>query len=148
MDSLTDYGDVAAEVAAELAGVRDKLYAAGAAPEQIILDPGLGFAKNEAQNWELLQNLDVLQAMGHKVLVAASRKRFLGSLLTVAGKAAAPAGAGRRHRRHDRHQRLPRRLGRPRARRRPQPRRRQGRRPHRPGRSAPGHRPPAAPGNG
>ena len=90
MDSLTDYGNVARDVAAELAGVRDKLYAAGASPEQIILDPGLGFAKNESQNWELLQNLDVLQAMGHKVLVAASRKRFLGSLLTVAGKAAPP----------------------------------------------------------
>ena len=90
MDSLADYNDVAAEVAAELAGVRDKLYAAGAAPEQIILDPGLGFAKNESQNWELLHNIDVLQGLGHKVLVAASRKRFLGSLLTVAGKAAAP----------------------------------------------------------
>ena len=91
MDSLTDYRDVAGDVAAELAGVRDKLYAAGAAPEQIILDPGLGFAKTGAQNWELLQHLDVLQAMGHKVLVAASRKRFLGSLLTVAGKSAPPA---------------------------------------------------------
>jgi len=91
MDSLADYGDVAQDVAAELAAVRDKLYAAGATKEQIILDPGLGFAKNAAQNWELLQNIDVLQALGHKVLVAASRKRFLGSLLTVAGKAATPA---------------------------------------------------------
>jgi dihydropteroate synthase len=91
MDSLANYGKVAAEVAAELASVRDKLYAAGVAPEQIILDPGLGFSKNEEQNWELLRDLDVLQAMGHRVLVAASRKRFLGSLLTVAGKAAPPA---------------------------------------------------------
>jgi dihydropteroate synthase len=90
MDSLTDYGNVADDVAAELAGVRDKLYAAGVAPEQIIVDPGLGFSKNDGQNWELLQNLDVLQAMGHKVLVGASRKRFLGTLLTVAGKAATP----------------------------------------------------------
>jgi len=91
MDSLAEYGNVADEVAAELAGVRDQLYAAGAAPEQIILDPGLGFSKNEEQNWELLRRLDVLLAMGHKVLVAASRKRFLGSLLTVAGKAVPPA---------------------------------------------------------
>ncbi|MET4093728.1 dihydropteroate synthase [Arthrobacter sp. UYCu712] len=91
MDSLTDYGNVAEDVAAELTGLRDKLYAAGVAPEQIILDPGLGFAKNEEQNWELLRHLDVLQALGHKVLVAASRKRFLGSLLTVAGKSAPPA---------------------------------------------------------
>lgn len=91
MDSLTDYGNVAEDVAAELTGLRDKLYAAGVAPEQIILDPGLGFSKNEEQNWELLRHLDVLQALGHKVLVAASRKRFLGSLLTVAGKSAPPA---------------------------------------------------------
>ncbi|MCU1540790.1 MAG: dihydropteroate synthase [Arthrobacter sp.] len=91
MDSLAEYGNVAEEVAAELAGLREKLYAAGVSPEQIILDPGLGFSKNEEQNWELLRNLDVLQGMGHRVLVAASRKRFLGSLLTVAGKAAPPA---------------------------------------------------------
>ena len=90
MDSLTDYRDVAKEVAAELAGIRDRLYAAGATPEQIIVDPGLGFAKTEAQNWELLRGLDVLQGLGHKILVAASRKRFLGSLLTVAGKSAPP----------------------------------------------------------
>jgi dihydropteroate synthase len=90
MDSLADYGNVAEEVAAELAGVRDRLYAAGAVPEQIIVDPGLGFAKNEEQNWELLRNLEVLHGLGHRVLVAASRKRFLGSLLTVAGKAAPP----------------------------------------------------------
>jgi dihydropteroate synthase len=91
MDALAVYGNVAQDVAAELAEVRDRLYAAGATEDQIILDPGLGFAKNEAQNWELLQNIDVLQALGHKVLVAGSRKRFLGSLLTVAGKAAPPA---------------------------------------------------------
>lgn len=91
MDSLTDYGNVAEDVAAELAGVRDTLYAAGVAPEQIIVDPGLGFAKTDAQNWELLAHLDVLQGMGHKVLVGASRKRFLGGLLSVAGKAAPPA---------------------------------------------------------
>ena len=90
MNSLADYKDVAGEVVAELAGVRDKLYAAGVAAEQIIVDPGLGFAKNDAQNWELLQNLDQLDSLGHRVLVGASRKRFLGTLLTVAGKAAAP----------------------------------------------------------
>jgi dihydropteroate synthase len=90
MNSLAEYSDVAAEVVAELAGVRDKLYAAGVSQEQIIVDPGLGFAKNDAQNWELLQNLDQLNNLGHKVLVGASRKRFLGTLLTVAGKSAAP----------------------------------------------------------
>lgn len=90
MNSLAEYTDVAGEVASELAGVRDKLYAAGVSQEQIIIDPGLGFAKNDAQNWELLQNLDQLDSLGHKVLVGASRKRFLGTLLTVAGKSAAP----------------------------------------------------------
>jgi len=90
MNSLAEYKDVAAEVVAELAGVRDKLYAAGVSQDQIIVDPGLGFAKNDAQNWELLQHLDQLESLGHKVLVGASRKRFLGTLLTVAGKSAAP----------------------------------------------------------
>ncbi|MET3205135.1 MULTISPECIES: dihydropteroate synthase [unclassified Arthrobacter] len=90
MDSLAQYHDVAGEVVAELAGVRDKLYAAGVGKEQIIVDPGLGFAKNDAQNWELLQHLDQLDSLGHKLLVAASRKRFLGTLLTVAGKSAVP----------------------------------------------------------
>ncbi|WP_104060171.1 dihydropteroate synthase [Arthrobacter sp. 4R501] len=94
MDSLAQYQDVAGEVVAELAGVRDKLYAAGVSREQIIIDPGLGFAKNDAQNWELLQHLDQLESLGHKVLVAASRKRFLGTLLTVAGKSAAPEERG------------------------------------------------------
>jgi len=90
MNSLAEYKDVAGEVVAELAGVRDKLYAAGVSREQIIIDPGLGFAKNDAQNWELLQNLDQLESLGHRILVGASRKRFLGTLLTVAGKSAAP----------------------------------------------------------
>jgi dihydropteroate synthase len=91
MNSLAEYKEVAGEVVAELAGVRDKLYAAGVSQDQIIVDPGLGFAKNDAQNWELLQNLDQLDSLGHRVLVGASRKRFLGTLLTVAGKSAAPA---------------------------------------------------------
>ena len=90
MNSLADYKDVAGEVVSELAGVRDKLYAAGVSQDQIIVDPGLGFAKNDAQNWELLQHLDQLESLGHKVLVGASRKRFLGTLLTVAGKSASP----------------------------------------------------------
>ena len=121
MNSLTDYGNVAEEVAAELVGVRDKLYAAGVAPEQIIVDPGLGFSKNDEQNWELLRNMGPLEALGHRILVGASRKRFLGTLLSVAGKAAAPGGTGPRDCRHHVHQRRPRRMGRPGARRRTQP---------------------------
>jgi dihydropteroate synthase len=77
-------------VVAELAGLRDRFVAAGAAPEQIILDPGLGFSKAGEHNWALLRALPQFTALGHKVLVAASRKRFLGSLLAVDGKPAAP----------------------------------------------------------
>ncbi|WP_323959965.1 dihydropteroate synthase [Arthrobacter sp. JZ12] len=90
MDSLAEYGDVVEEVLAELTGVRDKFLASGVAPEQIIIDPGIGFAKKEEHNWELLRSLGRFADLGHRVLVGASRKRFLGTLLTTAGKAAPP----------------------------------------------------------
>jgi dihydropteroate synthase len=89
-DPNARYDDVVADVAAELAELRDRFVAAGVAPEQIILDPGLGFSKNGEHNWALLRGLPQLAALGHKVLVAASRKRFLGSLLGADGAAAAP----------------------------------------------------------
>ncbi len=81
MDALADYGDVVEDVLAELIEVRQRFYDAGVAPEQIIMDPGLGFAKAGEQNWALLRGLDRLTGLGHPVLVAASRKRFLGTLL-------------------------------------------------------------------
>jgi len=90
MDSLTQYTDVVQDVVRELSEVRERFYAAGVKPEQLILDPGIGFSKNAEQNWELLANLDEVVAMGNRVLVGTSRKRFLGSLLTTAGKAAPP----------------------------------------------------------
>lgn len=90
MDSLTQYDDVVEEVVAELSEMRQRFYDAGVKPEMLIMDPGVGFSKNAAQNWELLANLDRVAALGNKVLVGTSRKRFLGSLLTSAGKAAAP----------------------------------------------------------
>lgn len=81
MDDLAVYGDLVEDVLAELVQVRQRFYDAGVAPEQIIMDPGLGFAKAGEQNWELLRGLDRLIGLGHLVLVAASRKRFLGTLL-------------------------------------------------------------------
>ena len=60
---------------------RDAALAAGIAAERIILDPGIGFAKTSEQNWRLLRGLEALQAMGHRLLVGVSRKRFLGELL-------------------------------------------------------------------
>jgi dihydropteroate synthase len=90
MDSLASYGDVVEDVIAETLQIRDRLRAAGVSDAKIILDPGLGFAKNGEQNWELVKNVGRFTALGHPVLVAASRKRFLGELLTSAGKAAPP----------------------------------------------------------
>ncbi|PYI40062.1 dihydropteroate synthase [Arthrobacter psychrolactophilus] len=90
MDSLTQYTDVVADVVRELDEIRAKFYAAGVKEENLILDPGIGFSKSAEQNWELLANLHVVAEMGNKILVGTSRKRFLGSLLSSAGKAAAP----------------------------------------------------------
>lgn len=82
MDELADYADVARDVRDELARRVDALVDAGVAPERLILDPGLGFSKRGEQNWELLANLDVLAELGYPILVGASRKRFLGALLS------------------------------------------------------------------
>lgn len=94
MDSLAEYEDVVEDVIAELTSIRDKFYAAGVAPEQIIVDPGIGFAKKEAHNWALLRSLERFEVLGHRILIGASRKRFLGTLLSLAGKAAAPDERG------------------------------------------------------
>ncbi|WP_057227819.1 MULTISPECIES: dihydropteroate synthase [unclassified Kitasatospora] len=81
MDELAVYQDVVADVVAELTGRMAALTAAGVKEEQLVLDPGLGFAKTSEHNWALLGRLGELTALGRPVLVAASRKRFLGTLL-------------------------------------------------------------------
>lgn len=81
MDSLATYDDVVADVRAELSARADAALAAGVSADALVLDPGLGFAKNGDHNWSLLRHLDVLLDLGFPVLVGASRKRFLGSLL-------------------------------------------------------------------
>ncbi len=83
------YADVVAEVQAELGGRVHALVAAGVDPGQLILDPGLGFAKRPEHNWRLLANLDAIGRLPDHpepfpVLVAASRKGFLGKLLAGA----------------------------------------------------------------
>ena len=75
------YDDVVAEVRAELAACRDAALAAGIDPGRLVLDPGIGFAKTAEHNWALLQGWDALDALGFPLLLAVSRKRFLGSLL-------------------------------------------------------------------
>ncbi|MDQ3825642.1 MAG: dihydropteroate synthase, partial [Actinomycetota bacterium] len=84
MNQLAHYSDVVAEVRAELVARVDAAVLAGVDPGALVLDPGLGFAKTAAHNWALLGHLDVLIELGFPVLVGASRKQFLGSLLAGA----------------------------------------------------------------
>ena len=89
MDSRAIYTDVVTEVREELAKRIDSVLAEGVAEDQIIIDPGLGFAKRAEHNWALLKHLDRLAELGRPILVGASRKRFLSRLL------AAPDGTAR-----------------------------------------------------
>jgi dihydropteroate synthase len=92
MATLATYNDVVADVRDELCARVDAALAAGVEPGQLILDPGLGFAKTAAHNWALLAHLDMLIDVGFPVLVAASRKSFLGSLLADDQGAPRPVG--------------------------------------------------------
>jgi dihydropteroate synthase len=85
MQALATYDDVVAEVRDELSARVDAALGAGVAESAIALDPGLGFAKDGGHNWALLRSLDVLLDLGFPVLVGASRKRFLGTLLAEEG---------------------------------------------------------------
>lgn len=94
------YDDVAGEVAAELQAAIDRATAAGVAREQLVLDPGLGFAKRPAQTFAVLARLDALAALDRPTLVGPSRKSFLQEALGACppgerewGTAAAVAGA-------------------------------------------------------
>lgn len=78
-------GGVVAAVRDELAARVDAALAAGIAPERLVLDPGLGFAKRPEHNWELVRDLGPLRALGFPLLVGASRKSFLGRLLASGG---------------------------------------------------------------
>jgi dihydropteroate synthase len=86
MNDLAVYDDVVTDVLAELGARAAAAVAAGVDPARVVLDPGLGFAKEADHNWALLQHLDALLELGHPVLVGASRKRFLGSLLAADGE--------------------------------------------------------------
>ncbi|BEP14321.1 dihydropteroate synthase [Acidothermaceae bacterium B102] len=90
MQAHAVYGDVVAEVRAELAQRLEAVVAAGVDPEQVVLDPGLGFAKTAEHNWALLAGLPSLMELGRPLLVGASRKAFLGRLLASAPDAPRP----------------------------------------------------------
>lgn len=83
MNDLAQYGDIVAEVAHELRGRVDAALAAGVSEANIIVDPGLGFAKSSEHNWALLRHLQVFERWGFPLLIGASRKRFLGQLLAT-----------------------------------------------------------------
>jgi len=84
MQSRTGYDDVVDDVVTELRERLDAAQAAGIEPTQLVIDPGLGFAKTPAQSWRLLTELSRLRRMGFPVLVGASRKRFLAGSQTSA----------------------------------------------------------------
>ena len=81
MDSLNNYTTVAKDVAEELIERVAKAEAAGISRDRLIIDPGLGFAKDIAQNWHLVARLDELEKLELPILVGASRKRFLAGAL-------------------------------------------------------------------
>ena len=81
MAEKAQYKDVVGEIRRELATRTEKLVEQGLDPDQIIIDPGLGFAKEPEHNWQILQGLDRIALMGFPILIGASRKRFLGELL-------------------------------------------------------------------
>ena len=83
MQSKAIYKDVVKEVKDELDDRVNELIKAGVQAEQIILDPGIGFAKEAEHNWQILQNIERFQLLGYPILVGASRKRFLGELINA-----------------------------------------------------------------
>jgi dihydropteroate synthase len=89
MDARARYRDVVAEVIDEIRRGLDAVVGAGVCSDQVIVDPGLGFAKSAHHNWQLLAHIGELAALGRPVLVGASRKSFLG------GAPVGPAGLQR-----------------------------------------------------
>lgn len=93
MQKRAVYDDVVVDVRRELEARVVAIVEAGVSREQIILDPGLGFAKSPGgdDNWALLRRLDALMSLDRPVLIGASRKAFLGRLLSVGGVPRPPA---------------------------------------------------------
>ena len=88
MYAHAEYRRAPREVAGELQERIGEAAASGIAPSRLIVDPGIGFAKAGAQNWDVLRGLDEIVALGLRVLVGTSRKRFLAE--TLQGAHAAP----------------------------------------------------------
>lgn len=78
MNSKAIYGDVVSDVISELQERISAALDAGITAENLVIDPGLGFAKDADHNWAIIDAIDRFVALGYPVLVGASRKRFLG----------------------------------------------------------------------
>ena len=78
MNSLAKYENVTEEVIAELNLRIAAALSAGISRSNLIIDPGIGFAKEAADNWQIIENIERFVSLGYPVLVGASRKRFLG----------------------------------------------------------------------
>jgi dihydropteroate synthase len=78
MNSRAIYKDVVSEVISEMQSQIEQALKAGIARNNLIIDPGLGFAKDAEHNWEILDRIDEITALGYPVLIGGSRKRFLG----------------------------------------------------------------------
>ncbi|MBQ8493441.1 MAG: dihydropteroate synthase [Alistipes sp.] len=90
MQMMTDYGDVVKDVADFLGRRGEELQRAGIVRENIILDPGFGFAKTLKQNYELMRGLDTLRALGYPLLVGVSRKSMIYKPLGLTPEEALP----------------------------------------------------------
>jgi dihydropteroate synthase len=93
MATLAHYRDVVADVRAELIGRVEDAVRVGVEVEQLVLDPGLGFAKRAEHNWALLAHCSALTELGLPVLIGSSRKSFLGSLLAASDGTPRPSGS-------------------------------------------------------
>ncbi|MGP3940901.1 MULTISPECIES: dihydropteroate synthase [Streptomyces] len=91
MNNRAVYADVVGEVVAELRDSLEQAVAGGIDPERIVIDPGLGFAKDAGHDLTLVAHLSALRELGRPLLVAASRKRFLGRVLAGDGGSPPPA---------------------------------------------------------
>lgn len=91
MNELSHYEDVVSEVRDHLAGRIETALAAGIPADAIVVDPGLGFAKEAEHNWQVLAHLETFAALGYPLLIGASRKRFLGAALADSAGTPRPA---------------------------------------------------------
>lgn len=93
MYARAQYGHTAREIAGELHQRMSEAADAGIDPARLIIDPGIGFAKAGAQNWDVLRDLNEITALGPRVLIGTSRKRFLAETLR-AGEGGVPDADG------------------------------------------------------